>query len=250
MCSACEQPVEGRPFCRDCFDIRRRDQLIQSIQNLQPSEETVLKVKTAAMAPMKNKEARRVAALAVDGFVSVLAALPVSLCVYGLSLLLMPVVRGLPFGLCYYGALFLTGGFYYIYAHWRWGRTIGKRALGLRVERMDGKPVTLTGAFWRFMGFIAVFIWAGTGWAIAFWIIRLINKANSSVGVPNRTAAGFMMLSQIAAALFALFFSLGALITFIGKHKRGFHDIIGGTVVKADGWEAGPREVPPVMPGR
>ena len=40
--------------------------------------------------------------------------------------------------------------------------------------------------------------------------------------------------------IIVLFLSLGVLITFVGKYKRGFHDIIGGTIVKSEGWEGPP----------
>jgi uncharacterized RDD family membrane protein YckC len=237
MCPACENPVDGRPWCGECFEIRRREQLIQSIQQLQPSEETVRRAKRAVMLPISNKEARRIIALLIDAAAVIAFSLPVSAVLWGLSFLVMPIVHGVPFGLACYISLLLTGTVYYVVAHWKWGRTIGKRFLGLKVYRTNGKPVTFTGAFWRWVGLLTVLIWAYVGVRIAKFIFFITSKAGSIDNEQVSQYSGYLYIFYAAAVIIALFLSLGVLITFVGKYKRGFHDIIGGTIVKSEGWE-------------
>jgi len=48
--------------------------------------------------------------------------------------------------------LFIVG--YSIWMHGRWGQTLGKMALGMKVVRMDGSPIGYGGAFLRWLGSI------------------------------------------------------------------------------------------------
>lgn len=67
----------------------------------------------------------------------------------------------------YYGLAVLLNASYFIYFHGATGQTPGKRLLGLRVVRTDGKPLTYGIAFLRWIGYILSklpfflgFIWA------------------------------------------------------------------------------------------
>lgn len=243
MCPACEVPIEGRPFCRMCVDVKKREQLIQRIESLQPTEETVRKVKGVIRLPFRNKELRRIIANLIDLAVACLGALMVAPALYGLSHLLMPVVHGFSFGLAYWFTLILVGPVYYFVTHWRWGKTLGKHMLGLRVVRTDGKPLTVTNTFWRLTGLLAVFIWAAAGWKLAGYIFAIVAKMKTVEGVSGKGQV--LMFLQALAVVIAVFLSLGVLITFVGKYKRGFHDIIGNSIVKSDGWDASPRMIEP-----
>lgn len=44
---------------------------------------------------------------------------------------------------------------YFIYCHGRWGATIGKRAMSLRVISIDGKPLTMLQSFVRYSPYVA-----------------------------------------------------------------------------------------------
>ncbi len=54
----------------------------------------------------------------------------------------------------YYGMAVLLNAAYFIYFHGITGQTPGKRLLGLKVVRTDGKPMTLGTAFLRWVGYI------------------------------------------------------------------------------------------------
>jgi len=52
---------------------------------------------------------------------------------------------------------------YYVWMHGRWGQTLGKMALGMKVVRTDGDPLGYGGAFLRWLGslFSAVILMIG-----------------------------------------------------------------------------------------
>lgn len=60
-------------------------------------------------------------------------------------------------------ALFLVPAIYFAFATWRWGTTIGKRLLGLRVVRLDGRRLTLVESIERFGAYFGVFGTLGLG---------------------------------------------------------------------------------------
>lgn len=68
---------------------------------------------------------------------------------------------GLGFG---WGALYFSA-----FLSWGRGQTPGKRLLGLRVVRLDRKPISLWGAFERYGGYAAGFATGLLGFAQVFW---------------------------------------------------------------------------------
>ncbi len=50
--------------------------------------------------------------------------------------------------------LMLPGALYYILFHWKWGQTLGKMALRLRVVTVDGFPISLGTSVLRYFGYL------------------------------------------------------------------------------------------------
>jgi uncharacterized RDD family membrane protein YckC len=230
LCPACERPVDGRPFCPQCFSTQRRRRLTSRLQKIAPPE-TVEKWRAALSKRLFNKELRRLCALLIDTILVLMLAVPLMLIILLVSMPLMREVHGLTAKVSYYLSLLFTATVYYIGAHYRWGRTLGKFLFGLVVTHTDGKPLTFLGAFWRWIGFLTALIWAFIGWGIALWALGILNLARqSSMGGGMNTGAYFLV--KAGAVMLAVITSLGVGITFVGKHKRGFHDILAGSIVK------------------
>lgn len=60
-------------------------------------------------------------------------------------------------------ALFLVPALYFAFATARWGTTLGKRLLGLRVVRLDGRPLTFLESVERFGAYFGVLGTLGLG---------------------------------------------------------------------------------------
>jgi uncharacterized RDD family membrane protein YckC len=60
-------------------------------------------------------------------------------------------------------ALFLVPAIYFAVATSRWGTTVGKRLLGLRVVRLDGRPLTLFEGIERFGAYFGILGTLGLG---------------------------------------------------------------------------------------
>ena len=60
-------------------------------------------------------------------------------------------------------ALFLVPAIYFAVATARWGTTVGKRLLGLRVVRLDGRPLTLLEGIERFGAYFGILGTLGLG---------------------------------------------------------------------------------------
>ena len=113
----------------------------------------------------------------------------------------------------------------------RWGQTIGKMVTGIRVTRLDGKPIHLREAFLRTS--VDIIIWlfflAGVAYMFFSWEgpplnsmsyndrVHLLSRLNPTEKI-YRVAADVWTLSEIVVLLF-------------NKKKRAAHDFIAGTVV-------------------
>jgi uncharacterized RDD family membrane protein YckC len=125
-------------------------------------------------------------------------------------------------------------GGYFVYCHGRWGQTLGKRAVGIRVVGLGGEPITWRQAWLRSsvdLGFIAL----GTiTWTVALLTIAnadfygvgwLQRSKNLGLLIPdwNRwtyTASNIWFWSEVIAMLF-------------NRQRRALHDFIAGTIVVA-----------------
>ena len=120
---------------------------------------------------------------------------------------------------------------YPVVFHARWGQTIGKMVTGIRVIRLDGKPIHLREAFLR--SSVDIIIWlffiAGVTYMFLAWEgpplnsmsyndrVHLFSRLNPTEKI-YRVAADVWTLSEIVVLLF-------------NKKKRAVHDFIAGTVV-------------------
>lgn len=248
LCPQCEQLVESRPYCRPCLTQDKKQQIAGAVSRLRPSDEAVESAREAAVGVLHNKELRRIAAAFIDLFAVLIAAVPLMVVFWAVSMPILREVHGLSLSVSYYVSLILVSAVYYIVSHYKWGRTAGKHFLGLEVVRFDGRPLTAGGAFWRWIGVQTALIWAFTGWWLAKHLVGLvIFAAKQGAPVSNTHFLG----SFIGAGILGLIFSLGVLITFVGKHKRGFHDILAGSIVRNQraferriSGESQPRKVP------
>ena len=236
LCPECEKLVDGKPWCQECLNADKREKIKDTVEKIKPSQETVDRVRTVVASRSQNKELRRLAALGIDLVVVLLGGILAMLPVWAASIPLMPEVHGLSMGISYYIGLLLFSAVYYIVAHYKWGRTLGKQWMGLEVVRTDGKPLTLAGAFWRWVGFQTAVIWAMVGWWIALRVTTTLSAFNNATG---KVPAGVYIGTFAGMLLLGLVLSLGLLITLVGKHKRGFHDILGGSMVQYQQWLEG-----------
>lgn len=264
MCGECVVKHGGRPMCEECVSqltYERKPREEREVVEAPVVKEPPRPVKKAAAkktaAPRKKvfaetdawktpekpteaapgfkdiilgREPRRVVAKLIDFVIVTLFALPLS---YGLDILtakMFKEVRGIGYELCFYVMLVLFSYLYFVIAEWRFGKTIGKWLLSLQVVKKDGSPgIGLFQAYWRWTGFMAGLLWSLAGWWIGSHItgvfVFMLNK--TGVKVPQFLP---VLVLFVSIAIFTVF-SLGLLITFIGKYKRGFHDILGDTAV-------------------
>ncbi|MEI2784675.1 MAG: RDD family protein [Candidatus Nanopelagicales bacterium] len=62
----------------------------------------------------------------------------------------------------------LTGPIYFIFLATAGGQTVGKYVMGVRVVRLDGKPMTYVGSALRWFGYLASLLPLGLGF---FWVV-------------------------------------------------------------------------------
>jgi uncharacterized RDD family membrane protein YckC len=56
---------------------------------------------------------------------------------------------------------------YYIVGHWRWGQTVGKMLLRVRVVQVDGAPISLGQSLLRFIGYFVSYLTLLLGYLLA-----------------------------------------------------------------------------------
>lgn len=241
LCEDCLQKISGRNFCTACLgeDLRRTREAAGgpaagrnssargriTPDRPRPSRQSF---------PVTGQELRRVVATALDLVLLLVVSFPFSWLLMQLTILPFREVHGIGFTLSFYFVMTLFSSVYFIVGHWKYGKTIGKFLLGLKVVDNEGAGrITLGQSFWRWTGFMAGGIWAYIG----YW---MSSKAVGWISIFRDKLPGyFMTLALVAGVVLTGFFSLGLLMTFIGKYKRGFHDLLGATIVKLD--ESGER---------
>lgn len=264
MCEECVVKHGGRPMCADCvgrLSYERKPREVKPAQEA-PAPRVVVESQKRPSAKKKpaprkkvfaeteswktpekpaetapgikdiifGREPRRVLARIIDFALVAILALPFS---FGLDLLTASMfreVRGIGYELCFYIMLIIVSSLYFIIGEWRYGKTLGKWILRLEVVRKDGtKGIGLFQAWWRWTGFMAGAVWSIVGWWIGSHItgVFVFMLKKTGVAVPKFLPS---LVLFVSVAIFAMF-SLGLLITFIGKYKRGFHDILGETAV-------------------
>lgn len=235
LCPECEKLENGRPLCGACQPSGVKAGLIRSAQSVDAAGEAAHTAVEGIRKYLYNKELRRIAAVLIDIPAMMLASLPLMFLFWAVSIKLMPEVHGLTLPVSYYVSLLFTGSIYYIGAHYRWGRTLGKHVLGLQVRHRDGRALTLQGAFWRWVGFLTGLIWAYVGFWLMIKLMHMIALARRIGGAESLNAGVAMLLSAACVFMFLVLAS-GAFITFIGKFKRGFHDILASSIVVNQEW--------------
>lgn len=265
MCEECVVKHGGRTMCADCVgqlsyerkpvESKPIKEISQTVKKQAPVKKQAA-VKKKALPPKKvfadtgewktpenpverkpgfldvafGREPRRVVARLIDFCIITLLAMPLS---FGLSIItasMFSEVRGFGYDLCFYIMLIIVSSFYFIIGEWRFGKTPGKLILKLEVVRKDGTPgLGFFQCSWRWTGFLAGVLWSLIGWWIGSHVtgIFIFMLKKTGVSVPQFLP---VLVLFVSIAIFVMF-SLGLLITFIGKYKRGFHDILGGTAV-------------------
>lgn len=165
---------------------------------------------------------RRFAALWIDALV----LLPFSILQIALGRLSPRLYAALliPFG------LFFTG--YLIFCHGRWGMTVGKRALGIRVCTLEGKPISWRQAFLRNAVDIVIMV--------LFWVAML----PAYLRIPTdgyaelTTRARFDLVRTFWPAWYPLVMKVEQgwiwsefIVILFNKRRRALHDFIAGTIV-------------------
>lgn len=113
---------------------------------------------------------------------------------------------------------------YYIFCHARWGQTLGKRAVGIRVVKVSGERLTWREAILRSLVDVVLTI---------FYILSM-----ASILFPNLEALwlewviAFSSLWIIKLDIIGQVWFWSELVTMLfNKKKRALHDFIAGTVV-------------------
>lgn len=237
VCELCVIEVLDRPHCPVCGSVRKaeikKEKKAPKIAVQTPDFKLAVDRLRAAGSrfggAIKNKELKRLIAFAADMFFVFLMSIPVSFLFQPLEMLLgMPEAAGFMFFLNLYFSLTLVGSVYFVYMVWRHGGGWGKKLFGLRVEKHGGGRLGLIASAWRMVGMMTAAVWAVFGFWLGGWLFRI-----AKLGVDRLPAPVLMLLWALGLAS-ALFFSLGVAITFVGKRKRGFHDILAGSIVVSE----------------
>jgi uncharacterized RDD family membrane protein YckC len=110
---------------------------------------------------------------------------------------------------------FAIAAIYFIPAHHRWGQTIGKRLMRIRVQALNGGPVSLSTATFRYVALYVPWLLNGVFFAAPDWPKMLT------------IAVGVVMGSVLVIGLLGNAY----LLAFNKPSRRLIHDLIAGTVV-------------------
>ena len=110
---------------------------------------------------------------------------------------------------------FVIAAVYVIPAHHLWGQTLGKRIMALRVQRLDGGPVSLSAAGLRYLALAVPWFLNGVRFTASHWPWALL----IAVGV----VLGSVLFVGILGNLYLLLFNQPS--------RRLIHDWVAGTVV-------------------
>ncbi|MEW5945897.1 MAG: RDD family protein [bacterium] len=228
LCRECLVRVGASPHCPACASIRAAQRRRETFPRFLPAAVTPA-VRRNISGAVANKELRRLLALLFDSALVFIISIPVSFVLRFIGMLfLVPEVGGLGFFLCLYYSLFFVASLYFPLLWWRFGATPGKVLTSLKVKSVSGAPLTLLASFWRWTGLLTALIWMYVGFLLARSIVKLLSIFAAKLPLL------FMLASWFGGITIALVFSLGVLIAFVGRHKRGFHDILGGSIVVSD----------------
>lgn len=226
VCVECIVEVRDRPHCAVCGSLARAGTRPKGGLRAPDFGVVAGAIQSRFVGPLGNKELRRAAALLIDLACVFVLAMPVSFVfrIVGMSMLL-PEVAGFGYFFSTYVGLMLVGPVYFVVTTWRGGRGLGKRLVGLRVQRYGGGRLSLAASVWRLVGALTAVIWALVGWWLCSWMFRVVDLASERLTVP------YILFFKGCGVAALLIFSTGVLISFIGRHKRGFHDILASSVV-------------------
>jgi uncharacterized RDD family membrane protein YckC len=121
---------------------------------------------------------------------------------------------------------------YNIYFHGRWGQTIGKMAVRIRVVLINGSAITLRNAFMRHSVDFVFSMLSSVAWMIT---VLSISKATFESMAPSESAA-IIVNARPAWGVWveelSFIWVLSELVVLLfNKKKRAIHDFIAGTVV-------------------
>ena len=131
-------------------------------------------------------------------------------------------------------ANYLLWSAYVIYFHGRWGQTLGKMALGIRVVLLDGSPITWRAAFLRHVVDLVFGVAAICGLVVALLSPPGGADAFGSLGLIDR---GKLFIEATPAwqrwvqTLCEVWIYSELIVLLFNKKKRALHDFIAGTVV-------------------
>lgn len=128
--------------------------------------------------------------------------------------------------------LALAFAFYNIFFVGRWGQTIGKMALKIRVVRLDGANAGFTRAFYRHAIDLAFSVVTSVLTIYALLSVTDVEYSMLSLDnrlglVENRTGAWLAVLNWLSFAWVAS----ELVVLLLNEKRRALHDYIAGTVV-------------------
>lgn len=121
---------------------------------------------------------------------------------------------------------------YTIFFHARWGQTLGKRAVGIRVVKASGEPMSCREAFLRSAVNVLLSILVVIGTLVA--LSHLPEAAFGQVARAEwrKHLAQFSPVWLRWVGILSQIWSLSDLLVFLfNKKRRALHDFIAGTVV-------------------
>lgn len=161
------------------------------------------------------------------GLVDFLLLLPLLLCMAPLETA-SPAVALLAYAVTY--------GAPYVYAvtlHATRGQTVGKRALGIRVVRLDGSPIGWRGALLRSVIDLGALLALLTGTALA-----LVRVTFDAYRVHPWSERGALLEAEVpwlavASQVYAVYVLVELVVIVSNRRRRALHDFVAGTVVVA-----------------
>lgn len=126
---------------------------------------------------------------------------------------------------------FLAASLYFIVCHRLWGRTLGKRLLGLRVTHLGDESLSWRAAIVRFVGCS----WGILAWAALGAAVYLLHRDDHVVFQLGSLTWRQMAVPLVYLSLGALVFMLylgGFLLAVFHPKKRTLHDLIARTEVR------------------
>ncbi len=125
------------------------------------------------------------------------------------------------------------GVIYQLYFTTTYGATWGKSAMGLRIVKLDGSPITFKEANLRYLPYLLMALFGLLGSITAFYSLP-IPSVFFDAGFQERN----LMLQQhqplwagLVNLLVMLFMLVDILVLVFNKQKRSLHDQIAGTMV-------------------